>query len=211
MSYFDEFKVNVPEGTSGKWSVEHFTVTKAGSEFDRVRAFVAGSDRYVPEGTYTKLMRGGSIIMSDTPDEIRDHIGAIQRASGRCLVAGLGLGMVASAMLQKPEVDHVTIIEVSPDVIALVGPWLTERFPGRVTIIEADILSWEPPKGEKWSAAWFDIWEEICGDNIDDMKKLHRRFARRATWKGSWARAQVERANREWARSPWNQSNRSYR
>src|SRR3972149_6976915 len=129
MGYFEKYQVDVPEGTSGNWSVSRFTVSKESAESGRLRAFVSMSRRYVPEGTYTQLKRGDEIVMSDTPDEIQDHLNAIRRASGRCLVAGLGLGMVAHAMLRKPGVKHVTIVEKSPDVIKLVGPWLISQFP----------------------------------------------------------------------------------
>ena len=148
------------------------------------------------------------MVMSDTPDEIRDHLGAIYMAKGRCLVVGLGIGMVAQAMLRKPEVEHVTIVEKSSDVIQLVGPWLTAKFPGRVTIVEADIFEWKPPKGERWTVAWFDIWDEICADNLPEMTTLHRRFARRVDWKGSWGRVQALRQERRWAQDPWNPKNR---
>jgi hypothetical protein len=187
------YQVDVPEGVSGSWKVSRFTVSKEAAKFEAMRAIFGGSGRGVPAGTYTSLTRDGQVIMSDTPDEIRDHRHAISEAKGRCLVAGLGIGMVSRAMLLKPEVTHVTIIEQSSDVIKLVAPWLTSQFPGRVTIIEADILTWTPPKGEKWDAAWFDIWDSICADNLAEMKTLSRRFARRVAWKGSWARGQCER------------------
>lgn len=193
------YQVDLPEGASGSWKVSRFTVSEEAAKLERMRSLFSGG-RGVPAGTYTSLTRNGQVIMSDTPDEIRDHRGAIFQAKGRCLVAGLGIGMVARAMLMKPEVTHVTIVEQSPDVIKLVAPWLTSQFPGRVTIVEADILSWQPPKGEKWDAAWFDIWDDICADNLDEMKTLHRRFARRVAWKGSWAREQCERNQR---RYPW--------
>jgi hypothetical protein len=189
------YQVDLPEGVSGSWKVSRFTVSEEAAKLERMRALFSGG-RGVPAGTYTSLTRNGQVIMSDTPDEIRDHRGAIFQAKGRCLVAGLGIGMVARAMLMKPEVTHVTIVEQSPDVIKLVAPWLTSQFPGRVTVIQADILSWQPPKGERWDAAWFDIWDNICADNVPEMKALHRRFARRVSWKGSWAREQCERQNR---------------
>lgn len=194
------YKVDVPEGKSGPWTIERMVVSDEAAKFEALRAVFGGGGRGVPAGTYTRLLRGRTTVMSDTPDEIRDHREAIQQAKGRCLVAGLGIGMVARAMLLKPEVEHVTIIELSSDVIALTGPWLTEKFPGRVTIIQADILTWEPPKGEKWDTAWFDIWDYICADNLAQMKKLTRKFAKRTSWKGSWARGQCERHEAQYKR-----------
>jgi hypothetical protein len=197
-----KYTVDVPEGVSGIWKVSRFSVGAKDAQWGAL----FGKGRHVPQGTYTALHRGGTIVMSDTPDEIRDHLFAVGAAKGHCLVVGLGLGMVAQAMLSKPEVEHVTIIEKSPDVIQLVGPWLSAKFPGRVTIIEADVLKWEPPKGARWDVAWFDIWDNICADNLDEMKVLHRKFGRRAGWKGSWARERCELQAAQWARSPWNRA-----
>ncbi len=36
--------------------------------------------------------------------------------------------------------------------------------------------------------AWFDIWDDLCTDNLEQMKILHRKFARKAAWKGSWGK-----------------------
>jgi hypothetical protein len=187
------YRVDVPEGTDGGWRVQRFTVSEKDAELERLRsAFHMGRGVCRP-GTFTALYRGNTLVMSDTPDEIRDHLWAIAEARARVLVVGLGLGMVVNAMLRKPEVEHVTVVEKAPEVIRLVGPWLTAQHPGRVTILEADIFTWQPPKGARWQVAWFDIWDNMCSDNLNEMKLLHRRFGRRAEWKGSWARYECER------------------
>lgn len=191
-SHVDRYKVDVPEGVSGDWSVRRMTVSPHDESFGRMRAAVTGSGRFVPAGTYTALRHRGDIVMSDTPDEIRDHLDAIFNARGHCLVAGLGLGLVAQAVASKPNVARVTIVEKSPDVIKLVAPWLRGKFGDRVEIVEADVFTWAPPRGSKFGMAWFDVWDSICRDNVEEMKRLHRKFARRAEWKGSWAREECE-------------------
>lgn len=173
--------VSVPEGTSGAWRVEQYEVPA-----DRWQGF----RRVVPPGRYTRLTRNGKVIMSDTPDEKRDHMWFAQRARGNVLINGLGLGMVLGAILRKLEVSSVTIIENSPDVIRLVAP--SYRDP-RVTIIEADALEWRPAPGQRYDAVWHDIWDDICADNLPEMHKLHRRYGRRAAFQGSWARDLCER------------------
>jgi spermidine synthase len=184
----DTFKVKVPEGSSGRWKVERFTVSKEEQAFQELRCVFNPQRprRVVPAGTYTRLTRDGSIVMSDTPDEIRDHLPAIRKASGRCLVAGLGLGMVALAMLRKPEVEKVTVLEVDPDVVRLVGPTLEDEFGDRVEVVLADVFEWKPPKGEVYDVAWFDVWDNISSDNLPAMANLARRYARRSRWKGFW-------------------------
>ena len=112
--------VDLPEGRVGDWSVERFTVSKDEAMFDAIRSL----GRSVLPGTYTRLMRGRTVVMSDTPAEKRDHMGAVRRAEGDVLVAGLGLGMAVAAMLNRPEVRCVTVIEQAQEVIDLVAPTL---------------------------------------------------------------------------------------
>lgn len=208
MSYTSKFKVDVPEGESGAWRVERFTVDKQAAQAEAMRSVFSGG-RGVPEGTYTRLMRGRTVVMSDTPDEIRDHndvffkVKVSRRVScgfkPRCLVHGLGLGMVARGVLLEGA-EHVTVVEKSPDVIKLVGPWLRKDYGDQVAIIEGDAFTWKPPKGAYWDIVWHDIWDYITADNLPEMHKLHRRFGRRSDWQGSWARPECERAARAWKR-----------
>ena len=206
MSY-EQYKVNIPEGIAGNWKVVKFTVSPRDAELSTVRSMFSFTDggRSVPEGTYTGLYHGGTIVMSDTPSEIRDHLGAVYKAKGKCLVNGLGLGMVAAAMLSKPEVTHVTVIDISPEVIQLVGTTLKERYGDRLTIIQADAYTWQPPKGEVYDVAWHDIWNDLCEDNLPLMAKLHRKYGKRCGWQGSWGkelclyhRQRDKRSNRGW-------------
>lgn len=174
-------KVTVPEGKSGDWKIERFTV----SELDaRIDAFRSGR-RAVRAGTYTRLLRGGHVIMSDTPAEMWDHYEPVRRARGAVLINGLGLGMVLQAVLAKPDVTDVTVIEASPDVIALVAPHYTDP---RVTIMQADAIAYCPPAGKRYAVVWHDIWDDICADNLPEMHRLHRKYGRRCDWQGSWAR-----------------------
>lgn len=181
--------VTVPEGVSGDWRVERFTVSEEDAQMDRIRNMFKGR-RSVDAGTYTRLMRGGYLVMSDTRDEKSDHSYFVRAATGHVLINGLGLGMVLNAVLQKPDVTHVTVVEASADVIALVGP----HYAGpRVTIVHSDAMTYQPPKGERFGAVWHDIWDDITADNLEDMKTLHRRYGRRTDWQGSWARELCER------------------
>lgn len=125
-SYTEKYKVDLPEGKAGDWEVKKFTVSKEESDFDRVRGMFHGG-RYVPAGSYTGLFRNGSVIMSDTPDEIGDHLSFIYQAKGKVLIAGLGLGVVARAVLEKKEVTSVLIVEKCQEVVDLAFPALKAR------------------------------------------------------------------------------------
>lgn len=188
-----DWRVTVPEGERGPWRVERFEIDKQGAEWhNMLTAFQPGmSRRCVDPGTYTRLLRGNKLVMSDTLAEQHDHAYAYHKATGRVLIHGLGLGMFLGVVLRKLEVTHVTVVEIDADVIALVGPHyeaMAKAEGKALEIIHADALKWQPPKGARWDMVWHDIWDDICADNLPSMKRLHRRYGRRAGWQGSWAR-----------------------
>ncbi len=188
MNYLEEYKVSIPEGRSGDWEVSRFTVGKLNE--DPKRLYYALHGRDVPEGTYTRLTHGGSVVMSDTPMEVRDHlevVGYINKFGGYVLINGLGLGVVLKAALACPKVVHIEVVEVSEDVIKLVAP--TYQGDPRLTIHHADAFTFQPPKDITWTIVWHDIWDTICSDNLAEMAKLHRKYGHRvAGWQGSWSK-----------------------
>jgi hypothetical protein len=187
-----KIEVNVPDGVSGNWSVETFTVEK--DELSQMISLVK-TGRGVPQGTYKRLMRGGTVVMSNTPDEIRDSLRFIWSAKGSVLVNGLGLGVLLNALLAKPEITDITVIEKSEDVINLVAPTFANE--PRVTIIHADAFEYQSPKGKRYNAVWHDIWDNICADNYEEMKFLHRKYGRKADYQESWCRYEVEKAYKD--------------
>ena len=192
----EDYKVEVPIGRCGNWSIEEFKVTEEQAEAERLQSLFNGG-RGVPTGTYTALKRNKYLIMSDTPNEIRDHLSIIEEAKDHVLLNGLGIGLVLQAVIEKPEVTHVTVIEKSKDVIALVGLFYQEKYKDKLTIICADAFDWKPPKNQRFGAVWHDIWSDICADNLPEMKKLHRKYGRKTDWQGSWCREECEDAKKQ--------------
>lgn len=182
--------VTVPEGKRGPWAVERFEIPK---ERDIALMRLALSGRAPRPGIYTRLrheQRG--VVMSDTTAEQRDHSWFVATATGHVLINGLGIGMCLAAVLRKPTVTRVTVVEIDADVIGLVAPhYLTDP---RVEIINASAFEYQPPKGIRYGAVWHDIWDEICSDNLPEMHKLHRKYGRLAAWQGSWGREIAERS-----------------
>lgn len=184
----ERYKVDVPEGVSGDWRVERFTVTPEAASADLLRSLFSGGRRHTPAGDYTALKHRDAIIMSDTPDEIRDHDDVIREAYGDVLVTGLGIGMMLNALLLKPEVAHVFVVEKSSDVIALVEPHWRARHGARFTVLHGDALIDQFPvlKGRRFGVVWHDIWPTICTDNLSEISRLKRKFGRSANWQGAW-------------------------
>lgn len=175
--------VNIPCGEKGTYKIVR--------EYIKPTLQFSKDGRYVPEGEYTFLYNNGKLIMSDTPDEKRDHWEAVDKASGRCLLAGLGIGMVLNAIAMKQEVTYIDVVEISQEVIDLVGEYYSNLYPNKIQYHCASIFDWIPPK-EKYNMAWFDIWNALCTDNLEEMKTLHRKYAKRAVWKNSWGKEYLQ-------------------
>lgn len=186
-------KVTVPEGEIGNWRVSRFEISKDASVMSM---FSYGSRAPYP-GKYTMIQKNGHTVMSDTPAEMRDHYEPVKNATGHILINGLGIGMVLFNCMMKPEVEKATVVELSEDVISLVGPHYQAMYGNRLEIVNSDAMTWKPPKGERYGMVWHDIWPDICADNYEQMKTLHRKYGRRCDWQGSWCRYQVERLVKE--------------
>jgi hypothetical protein len=192
----------VPEGDIGIARLEHFEVSRSASELSAFR----GGLSYVPEGRYAKLIVDGVLMMSDTRMEKNSNYDALFAANGKVLISGLGMGMITVPICAKDEVESVLVLEKSQDVIDLIGPHIAHP---KLTIICADCFEWQPPKGEKWDAIYHDIWPEICEDNLKEIAKLKRKFARRLNrenpkcsqiaWMEDHLRAE-RRRNQRWER-----------
>jgi len=199
VSHWEQYKVpHIPEGESGDWRIEKFVVSEHEASVSAMRAAMPGSYGlgYVAAGEYTKLVYKKAVIMSDTPDEVRTNMPPVwhaRRYGGHILIVGLGLGLVTRAVLMHPIVERVTVVEKSPDVIALVSPHLQDT---RLEIVECDIHKWLVPKGDHFGFAWFDIWGDFSGDDLAEMTRLKRRFRRYADVRECWQEGIVRRLAR---------------
>lgn len=184
-------KVDVPEGKRGIWRIERFTVDTAGARANNIiarrdAAMTKKPARMIEPGTYTRLWHNDEIMMSDTPAEMAEHLAFVRRARGRCLIFGLGLGMVAAACLDKPEVEAVTVVELAAEVIALAAPHYLDRYGSRLNIVQGNAFVWEPPQGAHYDTIWIDIWPDLSADNLAEMYQLRQRYRQYADWLACW-------------------------
>jgi hypothetical protein len=177
----------IQPATLGRVRVEVSEVT----EIAALRAALKGENLTAGE-RITQLFIGNRLVMSDTYHERRWHHEIIRKAHGEVLVNGLGLGCVLRAILTRPEVTHVDVVEIEEDVLRLIGPYFAEEERmGRVTLHHADAYNKAWPRGVRWNAAWHDIWPDICVDDLTGHEKLSRRYGRRVDWQGCWAHHQL--------------------
>jgi hypothetical protein len=193
----DKWAVAVPDGERGDWKVETFEIDKEAAKLFNLRAMINRRPiQQVVPGVYKRLThRTRGVIMSNTRFEIITNADAYIHAKGRVLINGLGLGMLLSAILSKPDVTYVRVIEIEPDVIALVGP----TFAGdpRVEILQADALEYRPARGERFDFVWHDIWGFTGADMIPTMSALKRRYSRLCEKQAAWTEHEARSYARE--------------
>lgn len=180
----------IPEGTCGSARIEHFSVSPKEAGLTALRAALTGRpSSFVPPGRYARLLVDDKIMMTDTQMEKDSNRRLIEISKGHVLIGGLGLGMVVWPLLaKKPTLHSLTILEINPDVISLVGRHLPRD--SRLEIIQADVFKWSPSKRlPKFNSVYFDIWPNICTSNRSEANKLYSRalswMAPRA-WIGNW-------------------------
>ena len=216
-SWHDDCRVTgfVQPGETEHWRVSNFTVSEGDSKWASLTAIIGSSRRgSLPPGEYTRLDRkhpGGSrsIVMSDTRDEIND-LGDLfwKQPYGRVLVHGLGLGCVVKGLLARPEVTHIDVVEIDPEVIELVGSQYTDP---RLSIHLGDAFTYDFPKGTSWDFAWHDVWDSLSTDNLSNEEhaqpgtyaKLNRRYARRVAWQGAWGQEYLRKRAAQDRRQSW--------
>lgn len=89
---------------------------------------------------------------------------------GHVLTTGLGLGLVVHSLAENPRVESVTVVEKSPDVIALVGNYVPS-----CTIVEADFYEFIRTTGINFDTCIIDLW------TAHDLPSKKRAFAEAAS------------------------------
>lgn len=164
MDYTDTIKI-VKQGRQGIAEIKHDTP----SPMDRIQGSLHGQP--LTRDKYCRLLLHGSPVMTDAEFERRTNIGPVLAAKGDALIGGLGIGLIIQPFLEK--CSSVTVIEKERDVIDLVGRCFPE-----VTVIHADIFDWKPINGTRFDTIYFDIWADICSDDLKEARLLHRQFKR---------------------------------
>lgn len=196
------FQVGYEPRASEHWRIRSFTIEPRDIFRCKIVA-TEGMNRDPGSGTFTKIEQrlangGWQLWMSDTRAEILEHYplfnalwwGDRPKARQRVLINGLGLGMAVHGALTYPSVEHIDVVELSPDLAEFMRPCFPED---KVTIHVGNALEMKWPPRTTWDVAWHDIWPHIDEDNLPEMHRLHRMYGRRVAWQDSWQRKGCER------------------
>ena len=190
--------VRVKPCESENFKISQFEVSEQDAKHFNMRQIMSYERQFIRPGTYTKLCGNGhGCMMSNTPAEIGGHMEFYYAATGRVIIGGLGIGMILEAVLKKPEVTSITIIEKEQEIIDLVSPFYANE--EKVKIICGDVFTPQDylAPGTKFDNLYFDIWDTISYKNYPEMKDLNvkwRKYKARGGKAYFWEKAYCKRS-----------------
>ena len=173
--------IRIKPGKSGKW--EYRQMKLAPCEAFVCNDFLVTKDnRMIPqigffmrEFAFPGVLENGREWMTLMPNETVTTKPAVAQAHGRVLTFGLGLGYFAYMAARKPEVESVTVVDLSADAISLFEQNLLPQMECRdkIKVVHADAFDFAQahyPRGE-FDFVFADIWHDVS-----DGKDLYLRF-----------------------------------
>ena len=98
------------------------------------------------------------------PNETNTTKPALDKARGKVLTFGLGLGYFTYMAAIKPGVKSVTVVERSSDVIELFSKFVLPQFPDpqRIEIVQSDAFDFAEKrmKDGAYDSVFVDIWHD---------------------------------------------------
>ena len=113
---------------------------------------------------FPAVLENGNEWMTLTPVDLDTSVEAIEAAHGRVVTFGLGLGYYAYMVSEKPEVESITVVEISEEVIRLFKTHILPQFPNKhkVKIVQSDAFEYAEHimPGERFDVAFVDTWRD---------------------------------------------------
>lgn len=170
----------------GLWSITRVSLENLESDFEKFM-FLSQvgfrSQTALRRASWKTLhLEQGEVVMEDSLKELSTHLPIWLKAKGKVLITGLGLGCVVRGLLASPDVEHITVVEIDPHLLRVVGHEF--RSNRRVELIQGDALKVFLPG--RFDYAWHDLWTD--GDR--HLQVLHadliKRFHKQVKFQGAW-------------------------
>ncbi|MBQ8341848.1 MAG: hypothetical protein IJY22_05685 [Clostridia bacterium] len=169
-SYFQNIKI--PTDVRGKWKLKTESL-KPFEAFVCNDIVVTEDRRMIPQIGFFKeeypfpaVLENGREWMTLQPNEMVTSYPAIHAAHGRVLTFGLGLGFFAYHASEKENVESVTVVDISDDVIDLFQTHILSQFPHKekIKLIKSDAFAFaETQMQGNFDFVFADIWHD-AGD-----------------------------------------------
>lgn len=121
----------------------------------------------------TFLWQDDEVWMLDAPSEMNTIEPNAKKAKGKVLTFGLGIGFYVYMALLNDDVESVTIVERSPEVIQLFNTVLRPQFPQskEIKIIQGDAFDYfNEDTLNRYDSVFVDIWQS----NEDGLEMIER-------------------------------------
>lgn len=162
--------ISFPSGKKGKWTFDT-KLCKAYEAFVYDDPELMSDGRIIPRiGFFNKdysfpaVSEGGREWMTLMPNETNTTKPALRLSRGRVLTYGLGLGYYAYMASLKEDVESVTVVERSRDVIELFEEYVLPQFPSpeKIRLIEADAFDFAKNEMKRggYDTVFTDIWHD---------------------------------------------------
>lgn len=152
--------------------------------------FVCDDFKYMPDGrvipqigffdehfSYPVVYESGREWMTVTPNEIETMRAPVEKAHGKVLTYGLGIGYYAFMVSEKENVSSVTVVEREEEIIEMFCKHLLPQFPNKdkITIKKSDAFLYAEKEAptEKFDFIFTDIWHDPS-DGVALYKKMKR-------------------------------------
>ena len=125
--------------------------------------------------SFPAILEDGNEWMTLTPVDLDTCEEAIESAHGKVVTFGLGLGYYTYMASEKPDVESVTVVELSADVIRLFEKHILPKMPNRhkIKIVNMDAFEYAEnvmPR-ENFDLAFVDTWRD-ASDGAPMYKKM---------------------------------------
>ncbi len=174
----------IPEIKEGRWELKR-------EKYPAYRGVIAAdmimgdAFREIPplgffkeEFEFPAVLEDGNEWMTLTPVDLDTSDYAIERARGKVITFGLGLGYYAYMASEKDSVVSVTVVEQSAEVISLFKKHILPQFshPEKVRVVMADAFGYaeHTMPAERFDVAFVDTWRDASdgAPMYERMKRL---------------------------------------
>ncbi len=132
---------------------------------------------FTEEFHFPAILEGGNEWMTLTPVDLDTCSEAIEISHGRVVTFGLGLGYFAYMASEKSNVESVTVVELSADVIKLFTQHILPQMPNRdkIRIVNSDAFEYAEKimPNENFDVAFVDTWRD-ASDGTPMYKRMKR-------------------------------------
>lgn len=155
--------LNIPPGKAGDFevSITEFPPMTTMDVINMRTAILSGCEpeqvTFHDSTTFHYLKHNGSTLMSDVPQEQYDMAKMALKCKGKVLVAGLGLGYIATLLAKRKSVTEVVVVELEAEIIDLVAKHIAHP---KIKVKHANIWHYLESSDARFDYICLDTWSD---------------------------------------------------